>query len=262
MIKLQSNRKKVLKCCDVWFPDSIESNQIKGNDLVFYHGVSEDLIKSLGNRNKIVRSQNSLITNLCLSEEDLFGKIDKKYRYEIRRSQKHDVECHSSFSYDSHCDKDFKELCDCYMKLYLSKGIKGHNPYVFGKTCMNSGNLIVTVASIQGQNVVYHAYLSDDRNVRLWKSCSDFRNMEDKQKQAEIAEANKRLHWEDIISLKALGYRVYDWGGVFSFSGENGIDHFKMKFGGDPITYYNVSLATTFIGDLAIRYLNRKGTDE
>jgi hypothetical protein len=53
--------------------------------------------------------------------------------------------------------------------------------------------------------------------------------------------ANKYLHLRDMEYLQDLCVTVYDWGGISSSSEPNGIDKFKMSFGGHPVRYYNIT---------------------
>ena len=53
--------------------------------------------------------------------------------------------------------------------------------------------------------------------------------------------ANKFLHWHDWLLLKNIGVIEYDWGGIASYDNPNGIDKFKMSFGGEYRKYYNIS---------------------
>ncbi|MBQ2936393.1 MAG: hypothetical protein IJD96_09185, partial [Lachnospiraceae bacterium] len=70
--------------------------------------------------------------------------------------------------------------------------------------------------------------------------------------QSMIGRANKRLHWEDMKYFKEKGLVRYDWGGISDFENPNGIDEFKLKFGGDKITYYNVFTGNSLLGKLAV----------
>ena len=56
-----------------------------------------------------------------------------------------------------------------------------------------------------------------------------------------IGRANKYLHWNDWLLLKKMGIVEYDWGGIASYDNPNGIDKFKMSFGGEYRKYYNIS---------------------
>ena len=73
-----------------------------------------------------------------------------------------------------------------------------------------------------------------------------------------MARANKRLHWEDMKLFKERGVSLYDWGGISDPDHPNGIDAFKMKFGGKPLTYYNVLKGITVLGRLGIRVMKLK----
>ena len=96
----------------------------------------------------------------------------------------------------------------------------------------------------------------DEKNARLLHSVSDFREREDA---SLIARSNKRLHWADMELFSSMGIEVYDWGGISSLEKPNGIDSFKMKFGGQLVTRYNVFLGRTILGKLAILALKIKG---
>ena len=67
-----------------------------------------------------------------------------------------------------------------------------------------------------------------------------------------IGRANKRLHWEYIKYFKQKGLLRYDWGGISDFENPNGIDEFKLKFGGEKITYYNIFAGNTVLGKAAV----------
>ena len=56
----------------------------------------------------------------------------------------------------------------------------------------------------------------------------------------------------DMKYFKEKGLVRYDWGGISDFENPNGIDEFKLKFGGDKITYYNVFTGNSLLGKLAV----------
>ena len=39
---------------------------------------------------------------------------------------------------------------------------------------------------------------------------------------------------------------MYDWGGLSSFDNPNGIDTFKMSFGGEKVIYYDETVIKSF----------------
>ena len=107
-----------------------------------------------------------------------------------------------------------------------------------------------------GEDLVYHSYLADETCARLLHSVSDFRESQDG---ALISRANRGLHWEDMKRFAKKGLSVYDWGGIPNPEAPNGIDQFKIKFGGEPVTYYNAIEGRSVLGKLAVLALRIKG---
>lgn len=66
---------------------------------------------------------------------------------------------------------------------------------------------------------------------------------------------NKYLHWKDILSFKERGYSRYEWGGITDVENPNGIDRFKMEFGGEVQIYYNYIVANSLKGRLYLYLL-------
>jgi hypothetical protein len=61
-------------------------------------------------------------------------------------------------------------------------------------------------------------------------------------------------HWEDWLYFKARGCSIYDWGGVFAYDSENGIDRFKTLFGGTPHDdYHTVPLPNSLLGKISLK---------
>lgn len=53
-----------------------------------------------------------------------------------------------------------------------------------------------------------------------------------------IGRANRRLHWEEFQHYKALGYRLYDFGGWYEGTEDKQkvlINQFKEEFGGTKV---------------------------
>jgi lipid II:glycine glycyltransferase (peptidoglycan interpeptide bridge formation enzyme) len=65
-------------------------------------------------------------------------------------------------------------------------------------------------------------------------SCSNHLEI-DKAIRNQAAKLNRYLHWKDILSLKGLGCRQYDLGGI----GNPRIAEFKKGFGGTVVEEYN-----------------------
>ena len=109
----------------------------------------------------------------------------------------------------------------------------------------------MTVSYAQYPNgKVFHMYLHDDVKVMLWFSASDFRNQNvDKHLAGRV---NKFLHYQDMIHFKRRGLHYYDWGNISSSLNPNGIDQFKMKFGGELKDVYSYFVGNTLWGRILI----------
>ena len=128
-----------------------------------------------------------------------------------------------------------------YHEMYEEKGLHGHYLQVSElKEYAKQNALIITTAEINNKVVVYHSYIKDDLHSRFLQSCSEFRVADNAMRNA-IGRANKYLHWNDWLLLKKMGIVEYDWGGIASYDNPNGIDKFKMSFGGEYRKYYNIS---------------------
>jgi hypothetical protein len=133
------------------------------------------------------------------------------------------------------------EFSDMYTAMYMEKGMSGHSLNINELNAYKEKNaLVITTADINGNNVVYHSYIKVGSKSRFLHSCSEFRIQDNSMRNA-IGRANKFLHWNDWLFLKNEGVEEYDWGGIASFEEPNGIDKFKLAFGGVHRQYYNLS---------------------
>lgn len=243
-------KKKGISLTQVWYPLDDSYKNIK-TDLFFVHGVQEK--KGEG----VFQTFHTLYTDLGTTEEDLMSKIHKNFRYEIRRNMKEEV------VYRTYASEEILQnealLLDCadmYQNMYAQKGMKNSLNLEQMRLYAEKGCLVITAMSQNQENLVYHTYITEGTNTRLLHSFSEFRkeNLDANM----IARCNKRLHWEDYLYFKARGYVSYDWGGISNPQNPNGIDEFKMRFGGEPYTYYNQYAAGSFLGKLIVWALKMK----
>ena len=242
-------KKKGIRITQVWFPTT-EWAALK-TDLFLVHGVYEKGKKG------VWQTFHTLMSDLKSSEEALMSSIHKNVRYEIRRNQKEEV------TYRMYSSKEIAEntkLLDkfaaMYEAMYAEKGMK----QMLNKEQMmlyaEADAVMISAMMMNDDAAVMHSYIVEGDNVRLLHSVSEFRR-EDMDSNF-IARCNKRLHWEDICYFKQNGKQRYDWGGVSSLTNPNGIDAFKFKFGGSPITYYNQYEAGSFLGKIMLLGLKLK----
>jgi lipid II:glycine glycyltransferase (peptidoglycan interpeptide bridge formation enzyme) len=191
-------------------------------------------------RNKCQSSlQRTLITDLSASEEELWSEMSGTVKNEINKSKK-EATVTQSYIGSEVTDELLKAFSEMYTELYEEKRIHGKTLNLEELKAYREKNaLLVTTAAMNHEVVVYHSYITVEKNSRLLHSCSMFRIQDNRVRNA-IGRANKFLHWNDWLLLKSRGVEEYDWGGISSCDKPNGIDRFKMAFGGTYREYYNV----------------------
>jgi hypothetical protein len=100
---------------------------------------------------------------------------------------------------------------------------------------------------------VYHLYVWEQEDSLFEYNASDHLNEEVVGIMAGMA--NKWLIYNDMLWLKKQGVVNYDWGGIFSFDKPNGIDRFKMLFGGRQAQVYNCYVGNTIKGKALVRLM-------
>lgn len=227
-----------------WFTDDSIVEPQNGSD---YLNVFALKIKD--ERKGVFHKQYSLITSLTDDEEDIFKKIRKNARYEIKKAEREN--CEFDVFSGSQIDNDLlRKFADTYTKMYASKGIKRTFNFNLMNACIEKGCIAISVGYHDGMPMVYHSYLFDDSVARLYQSCSLFRDNSDKDGQKIVGTVNRALHWNDIMHFKNNNCTQYDWGGISSLDSPRGIDVFKQGFGGTPVEYYNYSLPLNIKGKI------------
>lgn len=247
-----SYQKKFLKVNQIWYPKEVTISQLLAQkrkaDILFVHGVLEKEKKG-GFRGW--QEYHTCMSDLTLSEEELLAAINKTVRYQFRRSEKDSIEI---FFYGKKDIEKSPELlsafANIYERMYRSKGSDTKLNMRAIKKYLEVDAIIFSAVWYEGEMIVFHSYICDATDTRLLHSASCFR--EESADQSMIGRANKRLHWEDMKYFKNKGLLRYDWGGISDFENPNGIDEFKMKFGGEKTTYYNVFVGNTPLGKLAV----------
>lgn len=208
-----------------------------GYDKLIVHGNPR---AEIGIKDCLWTEQETLVSDLSCPEDELRTVITKTVKNEINRSIRENVVT-KVYEGNFITEKLLSSFGIMYHEMYKEKGLSGHYLAVNElKEYADKDALVITTAEIDGKVVVYHSYIKDDRHSRFLQSCSEFRAADNVTRNA-IGRANKFLHWNDWMMLKQMGIIEYDWGGISSYDNPNGIDKFKMSFGGTYRKYYNIS---------------------
>ncbi|MDE7479414.1 MAG: aminoacyltransferase [Lachnospiraceae bacterium] len=247
-----SYQKKFLKVNQIWYPNDIAISallkQKRKADILFVHGVPVEETKGAF---RGWQEYHTCMNDISISEEEMLAAINKAVRYQFRRSEKDNIEiCFYTKADIGKSPSLIDSFADIYERMYQSKGSDTKLNRTAIKKYLQADAILFSAVWHEGEMIVFHSYIWDDTDARLLHSASCFR--EESADQSMIGRANKRLHWEDILYFKKKGLLRYDWGGISDFENPNGIDEFKLKFGGDKITYYNVFAGNTLLGKLAV----------
>jgi len=195
----------------------------------------------------------TVMSDLSLDEEELLKLMRKKVKYEVVRAEKDEL---TYEFYESEQLKNTPELLEEFEKAYIhfangledKSVLKAYNKQKIDLYVKN-GCLLLSCMR-KDKLVVYHVYMYDENEAVLMFSVSDFR---DESIDRNLAgRANKLLHYYDMLYFKKMGLKKYDWGNISNKENPNGIDNFKISFGGAVCDKYNVLVGNTIFGKLFV----------
>jgi hypothetical protein len=196
----------------------------------------------------------SLVSDLTVDAEALMKAFGGTNRYKIKRAASKDGVT-AEFLPEPIALLD--EFCAFYDMFAEQKKLpKSYRRSLHA--AREAGQLVLSAASHAGQRIVWHAYIRSGDSAALLHSASHFR--QDGVDRALVGRANRWLHWQDMLSFKALGLARYDWGGIFedeSVPEQASINNFKREFGGRRVETYNCVVGCSFKGRIyaAVRSL-------
>lgn len=241
-----------MKVDAIWFCDEERADQMVKDskaDVVFLHGV-----QSNGYKNSLSGIQHTLLTDLAKEPDQIFQGFGHSVRKQLRKAQKENIECRVYEAEDlkkdpsllASFDKDFKE----FAKL---KSISNTYNRSAMKQYIENGGIMLSKAIHGGMTYAQHICIFDGETVRGLYSVSNFRS---KGYDPGIAGlANRFLEWNDIQYFNRINCKTYDWGGLNKDSERNGVDQFKLGFGGANHTSYNVIVGRSFVGKMCVLLL-------
>jgi lipid II:glycine glycyltransferase (peptidoglycan interpeptide bridge formation enzyme) len=195
----------------------------------------------------------SLVTDLSVTEDAIAGQFGKDCRYKIKRAESKDgLRMEFITEPESRLD-EFRAFYDAFAR---QKSLEPSDRRWLVAAC-KTRQLALASATQNGETLVWHAYVMLENAARFQYSGSFFRNR-DSHYRALVGRANRWLHWRDMLQLKQMGIKRYDWGGLFedeSVPEHAGVNNFKKEFGGQPERTYDCTVPVTVRGSvyLAVR---------
>ncbi len=215
----------------VWFAD----RPIEKNGIVAYHQASFPLNNS--------EEFDTLLSDITGTPEEIKAVFAKNCRYKVNRAQREDVRIRSMDN-EQITDEDIDAFLRFFKTFWESKGsvFAGEEEIRRDlKEYRDNGALSFSIATVRGEDAVYHTHIYDGTRARLLHSASLYRLMGEEESDSRniIGMANRYLHYMDMLHFKDMGLKIYDWGGAGRGEDVINITEFKESFGGVPHKDYD-----------------------
>lgn len=174
--------------------------------------------------------------DLTLDQEAIYAGFQKSLRQQIRQSEEAGITC------------QFHDDIEGFVKFFNEFAASKNLPPTSKRRILEmDGFLQLSYAMLDGEILVAHSSLVDEKNkiARAFHSAS--RRLDESFDKNLIGKANKVLHYHDMMFFKQKGFTVYDFGGYTENTDDKalqGINNFKLLFGGQKVActnYYTVS---------------------
>ncbi|HLH40251.1 MAG TPA: hypothetical protein VKX39_13965 [Bryobacteraceae bacterium] len=199
------------------------------------------------------------VIDLSEDPDKLFGRMNAMARRHVRKAAADPVTAVFHSDPSRALAEQFETF---YSEFARAKQIPGVNRARIDAMRAEGRLCLSRIDNAQGSALVWHAYFRDRGWARLLHSASVYRLDHSKDKEAELARANRLLHWRDMLALRELGVTTYDLGGWYAGSQDTAklkINQFKESFGGRVIDLHNTYDAVTMKGRLAVQLHRWKG---
>lgn len=169
--------------------------------------------------------------NLDQDAEKILSGFARNLRTEIRKAQEIGI---TTF---------FHEDVDGFVRFYNAFALKKQIPLISNRRLQELGSsLRLSYALRKNEVLAAHSYMIDEDESIVRVCWGGTARLGDDVDNNTIGLANKLLHFQDMLSFKAKGIKVYDWGGYAKDATDQsliGINNFKMKFGGQVVPCHN-----------------------
>ena len=236
---------------DIFFADNLEE-AASGTPLCFF--------QQSATPHPAFKPVQTSIVDLTASIDEISGPISKNTRYKIQRAEREGFAPRLVLNPTVEEGSLYANHYDCFAK---HKGLPPCNRAKLHALSACSALLLSSVSDTEGNLLSAHASVKDAKvgRVRLLYSASHYRAMSDSGERNKIGRANRLLHWYEILTLKNLGFKLYDLGGIPLDSADqekNAIAQFKLEFGGKLLVEYSGLLSTNLLGKIILPIARRR----
>lgn len=202
----------------------------------------------------------TVLLDLSQEPDSIWKGLDKTARNSIRRAEREGVVCDLFRRPDQRQLKSFADIYDAFAATKTLPPVSRRRL----RRLLGSDALCLSCSMLDGGVVVvWHAYVTIAKRVRLLHSVSLFRLEPEREKRTAIARANCLLHWHDIIAFQQLGYNVLDLGGWDPTGCRelSQINSFKAQFGGRIVREFNCVVSASLVGSCVMHLERLRGLE-
>jgi lipid II:glycine glycyltransferase (peptidoglycan interpeptide bridge formation enzyme) len=236
---------------DIYFAQSVDA-PTKPAPLCFFQQTSQ--------RHPLFKAVQTSIVDLTKPIEEISAPLSKNTRYKIQRAEREGFTPRLTANPSVDEASLYAHFYDVFAR---HKGLPMCNRAKLKALCLSSALLLSSISSSEGDLLAAHAYVKDASlgRARLLYSASHFRAMSDSAERNKVGRANRLLHWFEILTLKNMGFSIYDLGGIpldSTDAAKNSIAQFKLEFGGTPLVEYSGLVPTNLIGKVLMPLARRR----
>ena len=203
------------------------------------------------------KSYNTIRKDLLLDDDLMMSEMSQSTRNLVRRgidNKRLNIDYSTSYT-KTLLFNDFLTFYNEYSndRAIGSRGMKRIHSLLEGD------RLFISRVKIDGDiSVAYHVLALGEEGALLLYSVSNFLWVKNKIDNQAMQQANRLLHWQDFLLLKAHGFSFFDWGGVYLIddnSKKSNIAKFKKGFGGDIYNVVNTVEPISVLGNFLMPIL-------
>ncbi|HUP70235.1 MAG TPA: methyltransferase domain-containing protein [Acidimicrobiales bacterium] len=190
----------------------------------------------------------TIAVDLSGGEASLIDSFTKGARADVRRAES------GGLGYEAHRHPDGATVAGFrtfYDRLAEEKGLSPADPARLNRLAEAGLLDLSSVIGEDGGALVWHAYVRTPERARLLLSATRPRAGSEPALRSLMGRANRWHHWRDMLRFQAEGVAVYDLGGWYEGSVDEGrlrVNAFKEEFGGQRVRMYNCVRPLTLRG--------------
>ena len=219
-----------LKTAEVWFYEQPTAVNV---DAISYRQIAAPI------QGAVCTEFFTITIDLSQTEIELLAAIKKDTRYEIRRAESKD---HIVCEFCDVTPQILEDFCHFYNEFAAVKGLDSLDINYLQIMARNKRLSLSRAMASDQRDLVWHCYYCGTYRTRLLHSASVIHQSGDTVFRNMVGRVNRLLHWYDMMTFKARGFKTYDLGGWYPGDIDEQkikINQFKEEFGGTLVKEYN-----------------------